>query len=115
MSGCTSADIKSRLAAKGLASESVGDSVRIKPSLPLRDAVALSKDLGSEGFKVQVHRGNGAPVDAAPPSPAAPVESGGETWYRVRVGGYPDRAAALTVMKELQDKGYQPFIARGRE
>jgi hypothetical protein len=33
----------------------------------------------------------------------------------VRVGGYPDRAAAQRVHRELTDKGFKPFIARGRE
>jgi hypothetical protein len=33
----------------------------------------------------------------------------------VRVGGYPDRAGAQSVLRALQDKGYQPFIAKGRE
>jgi cell division septation protein DedD len=119
VSGGSSAEINTRLAAKGLASEPAGDSVRIRPSLSLRDAVALSKDLGSEGFKVQVRRGGGGGAVSAEPAPsAAPAMdsgTGGQTLYRVRVGGYPDRATAQAVLKELQDKGYQPFIAKGRE
>jgi cell division septation protein DedD len=118
VSGGSAAEINTRLAAKGLASEPVGDSVRIRPSLPLRDAVALSKDLGSEGFKVQVRRGGGTSAPPAPPVAAAPApggDAGGQTLYRVRVGGYPDRAAAQTVLKELRDKGFQPFIAKGRD
>jgi cell division protein FtsN len=118
VSGGSSAEINTRLAAKGLASEPVGESVRIRPSLPLRDAVALSKDLGSEGFKVQVRRGGGTSAEPAPPVAAAPApggDAGGQTLYRVRVGGFPDRAAAQTVLKELQDKGFQPFIAKGRD
>jgi cell division septation protein DedD len=117
VSGGSSAEINTRLAAKGLASEPAGDSVRIRPSLPLRDAVALSKDLGSEGFKVQVRRGTGGGGGSAEPAPSAAVtsEPGGQTLYRVRVGGYPDRASAQAVLKELQDKGFQPFIAKGRE
>jgi len=117
VSGGSPAEINTRLAAKGLASEPAGDSVRIRPSLPLRDAVALSKDLGSEGFKVQVRRGTGG-GGSAEPAPSAAVTSepgGGQTLYRVRVGGYPDRASAQAVLKELQDKGFQPFIAKGRE
>jgi len=31
------------------------------------------------------------------------------------VGGYPDRAAAVDAMKQLEDKGFKPFIARGNE
>lgn len=116
VSGGSTAEVNSKLSAKGLASEPAGDSVKIRPSLSLRDAVALSKDLGSEGFKVQVRRGagaNGAPVAAEPaPSGAA---GDGPTLHRVRVGPYPDRATALSIHKEFQDKGYSPFIARGRE
>lgn len=114
VSGGSAADINTKLAAKGLASEPAGDSVRIRPSLPLRDAVALSKDLGSEGFKVQVRRAGGVSAEPAPPA-ATTSAGGGETLHRVRVGGYPDRAAAHAVLKELQDKGYQPFVAKGRE
>jgi hypothetical protein len=125
VSGASAADMNARLTAKGLASEPAGEGVRIRPSLPLRDAVALSKDLGSEGFRVQVRRAGGAdPAPAAPPpAPVAatrPVAStpdgdGGQVLHRVRVGGFPDRAAAQVVLRELQEKGYQPFIAKGRE
>jgi cell division septation protein DedD len=114
ISGAAAADINTKLAAKGLASEPAGEGVRIRPSLPLRDAVALSKDLGTEGFKVQVRRATAA----APPPETPAVSAGagtGQTLYRVRVGGYPDRASALGVLRELEGKGYQPFIARGRE
>jgi cell division septation protein DedD len=121
VTGGSAADINAKLVAKGLAAEPAGDGVRIRPSLPLRDAVALSKDLNNEGFKVQVRRG-GAP-SAAASAPAAPVkppsvtdgDGGGETVYRVRVGGYADRATAVSVLRALQGKGYQPFIAKGRE
>jgi cell division septation protein DedD len=115
VSGGSTADINTRLAAKGLASEPAGESVRIRPSLPLRDAVALSKDLGNEGFKVQVRRGGGASAEPMPPAATPAAEANGQTLHRVRVGGYADRGAAVAALKELQDKGYQPFIARGRE
>jgi hypothetical protein len=102
VSGGSATEINTRLAAKGLASEPAGDGVRIRPSLPLRDAVALSKDLGSEGFKVQVRRGGGGAAVTAEPAPsAAPSVDrgiGGETLYRVRVGGYPDRASSKLVI-----------------
>jgi cell division septation protein DedD len=113
VSGGSAADINAKLAAKGLASEPAGDGVRIRPSLLLRDAVALSKDLSSDGFKVQVRRGGGAAEPG--PAAAATTSAGGQTLYRVRVGGYPDRAAAQTVLRELQEKGFQPFIAKRRE
>jgi hypothetical protein len=115
VSGGSASDINARLVAKGLASEPVSDGVRIRPSLALRDAVALSKDLGTDGFKVQVRRAGTAAVAEPAPVMAARSTDDGEALYRVRVGGYPDRASAQRVQRELADKGYQPFIARGRE
>ena len=113
VSGGSAAEIDTKLAAKGLSSQPAGEGVRIRPSLSLRDAVALSKDLSNEGFKVQVRRGDGA--SAGPVAAAAPARAGDQKVYRVRVGGYPDRAAALAVVRALEGKGYTPFIARGRE
>ena len=117
VSGLSAAELNTRLSAKGLAAEPSGSGAVIKPSLPLRDAVALSKDLAVEGFKVQVRRAAGT---AAAPQPAPravarrPAPSAtGETLYRVRVGAFPDRATAMTTLKELETKGYKPFIARG--
>src|SRR5437899_2394656 len=101
-------DITVKLSAKGLSTEPARDGVVVKPSLPLRDAIALSKDLAAEGLKVRGRRA-GAPASAT----AAPAGSaGGEVLYRVRVGPYPDRAAATSAQKELEGKGYRPFIAR---
>jgi len=119
VSGLSAAELNTRLAAKGLAAEPSGSGAVIKPSLPLRDAVALSKDLAVDGFKVQVRRSSVAAPEPAPRPPAAkpaepPASAGGETLYRVRVGAFPDRATALATLKELEAKGYKPFIARGR-
>jgi hypothetical protein len=33
----------------------------------------------------------------------------------VRVGGFPDRAAAVASLKKLEEKGFKPFIASGTE
>ena len=52
-----------KLYAKGLSTEPARDGVVVKPSLPLRDAIALSKDLAAEGLKVQVRR-SGGPASA---------------------------------------------------
>src|SRR5712691_2193431 len=49
-------DITVKLSAKGLSTAPARDGVVVKPSLPLRDAIALSKDLAAEGLKVQVRR-----------------------------------------------------------
>ena len=115
VSGGTAADLNKRLSGKGLAAEASGAGVVVKPSLPLRDAVALSKDLAIDGFKVQVRRAGGAPEPApvraaAPETPSA--SAAGDSLHRVRVGGYPDRAAAMVALKELEGKGYKPFLTR---
>jgi hypothetical protein len=116
VSGGSAADISAKLTAKGLATERSGNGVVVKPSLPLRDAVALSKDLAVEGLKVQVRRaGAGAPASAGAPATATPaVTTGdGEGLYRVRVGPYANRAAAAAALGGLEAKGYKGFITRG--
>ena len=133
VSGAASADLSAKLIAKGLSVDTAGDGVVVRPSLPLRDAIALSKELASDGFKVQVKRARGAdgtspPIGASPPLPVqpsaskpsaapSPATSGDarETLHRVRVGGFADRAAAVAAMHELEAKGYKPFITRGRD
>jgi len=114
VSGMSAVELTKRLSAKGLAAEASGGSVVVKPSLPLRDAVTLSKDLAVDGLKVQVRRaGSGAvaaaPATTTPPSAATP----GETLHRVRVGPFTDVAAVRAAAKELEGKGYKPYIARG--
>jgi len=115
VTGQTPDELIKRLSAKGLSAEPSGTGLVVKPSLPLRDAVALSKDLAVEGFKVQVKRSAGASASprAAAPTAPAPAESGGAELHRVRVGAFVDRAAALAAARELETKGYKPFIARG--
>jgi cell division septation protein DedD len=107
--GGTAADINAKLGPKGLTSEPSAGGVVVKPSLPLRDAVALSKDLAVEGLKVQVRRSSGG---AAPASAAAKGAPSSDGLYRVRVGPFDDRAAATSTLHELQQRGYTPFIAR---
>jgi SPOR domain len=109
VSGSTPADLTTKLSAKGLAADAVAGGVVVKPSLPLRDAVALSRDLAADGLRVQVRRAGGSAGAVA----AAPSAPGGDTLHRVRVSGLPDRAAAQAVVKELEGKGYKPFIGRG--
>jgi hypothetical protein len=117
VSGQTAEELNKRLAAKGLGAEASGTGLVVKPSLPLRDAVALSKDLAGEGLKVQVRRAGGAAAPAAPsPAPATsapPAGDGGAELHRVRVGSFSDRAAALEAVRQLEAKGYKPYIARG--
>jgi cell division protein FtsN len=86
----------------------------VKPSLPLRDAVALSKDLAVEGFKVQVRRsGASGSVPAVVSAPTPVPSEDGQALHRVRVGAFQDRAAAVAAARELESKGFKPYIARG--
>jgi cell division protein FtsN len=112
VTGMSAEDLNRRLTGKGLTAETSGGGLVVKPSLPLRDAVALSKDLAVEGFKVQVRRAGGASTAMAAAAPAAGTE-GGVALHRVRVGAFADRAAAQAAARELEAKGYKPFIARG--
>jgi cell division septation protein DedD len=113
VSGGVPAEINAKLAAKGLSTEQSSAGLVVKPSLPLRDAVALSKDLAVDGLKVQVRRSGGGspPVAASAPAPSAPAPSG-DTFYRVRVGPYDARADAASAMHDLEKRGYKPFLAR---
>lgn len=119
VTGMSAEELNRRLAGKGLASESSsGGGLVVKPSLPLRDAVALSKDLAVEGFKVQVRRaGAAASAPAVVSTPTSSPTSGsgesGQMLHRVRVGAFTDRAAALAAARELESKGFKPYIARG--
>lgn len=115
VTGLSADELNTRLAGKGLSAEPSGTGVVLKPSLPLRDAVALSKDLATDGYKVQVRRAGGASAQAPRPAEQRPVPaaSSGDTLYRVRVGAFTDRTTAMTTLKELEAKGYKPFIARG--
>src|SRR2546429_677095 len=94
--------------ARGLPTEPGRGGGVVRPGLPLRDAVALSKDLAAMGLKVQVRRSGAAASPASTPA----ANPGGDGLHRVRVGPYPDRAAATSALKELEAKGYKPFLAR---
>ncbi len=110
VSGASSDDVNAKLAGKGLSADGVAGGAVVKPSLPLRDAVALSKDLATEGMKVQVRRATTAAPEKAT---ARAGTGGGDGLYRIRVGSFPDRGAAETARKALAAKGYRGFIARG--
>jgi cell division protein FtsN len=107
VSGGAPGELDAKLAAKGMTTETTPGGLAVRPSLPLRDAVALSRELADAGLTVQVRR-QGAAVTSAPART-------GETWYRVRVGGFPDRGAAVASLKKLEEKGFTPFIATGNE
>lgn len=110
VTGQPATEIKKRLAPRGLTAEAIANGAVVKPSLPLRDAVALSKDLAVDGLKVQVRRADGGA--AATPKPSSSVAASGDGLYRVSVGGFADRATAVATLKELEAKGYKPFLTR---
>jgi len=112
VTGGAPADINAKLSAKGLSAEPSGAGVVVKPSMPLRDAVALSKDLAVDGFKVQVRRAASGPAPA-PMTPSSASMASDGTLYRVRVGPFDDKSTATSTLRELEQKGYTPFIARG--
>jgi len=116
VSNTSTTDLNPRLVGKGLTAEPSGSGVIVKPSLPLRDAVALSKELATDGLKVQVRRAGSPTGETTIPVGAkrlTPAVSSGESLHRVRVGAFSDHATAVTTLKELEAKGYKPFIARG--
>ena len=116
VSGASAADVEAKLAPKGFKGETTANGVVVRPSLALREAVALSRDLADAGLSVQVRRIGGAvPAPAPATAPPPPATTGGQTLYRVRVGGFADRVAAVDAMKQLEGKGFKPFIARGNE
>ena len=112
VTGSTAADINAKLGPKGLTSEPSAGGVVVKPSLPLRDAVALSKDLAVDGLKVQVRRSSSGAASVPAAAAAVSPASSADGLYRVRVGPFDDRAAATSTLRELQQRGYTPFIAR---
>jgi hypothetical protein len=114
VSGTSVEDLNRRLAGKGMTTEPTpGGNFLVKPSLPLRDAVALSKDLAVDGLKVQVRRtGSITATASAAPTATASIE-GAPALHRVRVGSFADKGAALAAARELEAKGYKPYIARG--
>jgi cell division septation protein DedD len=118
VAGETVADLSAKLSAKGLSTATTPTGLVVKPSLPLREAVALSKDLATEGLKVQVRRTPTAGAAAAPAveaagPPASAPAGPGDGLHRVRVGPFADRAAATEALQALRGKGYRDsFIAR---
>jgi len=108
--GGTTADINAKLDAKGLTSEPSAGGVVVRPSLPLQDALALSKYIAVAGLLVQVRRASSAA--ASVPSAAGIPSGGSDVFHRVRVGPFGSRAAASSALRELEQRGYTPFIAR---
>ena len=102
----SAAEVSAKVAGKGMTAESTAGGAVVQPSLPLRQAINLSRDLSEAGLNVQVRR-------VAGPAPRADAGGSGTTLHRVRVAGFADRDAALAALKELQAKGFTPFVGRG--
>ena len=113
VAGAAPAEVEAKLRSKGMTSRPVPEGLVITPALPLGEAVALSKDLADEGLSVRVRRTGAA--SAASTGPRAPESPAAETFYRVRVGGFADRTAAVAALKDLESLGYKPFLARDGE
>jgi len=94
--GASNDEVTGKLRSKEYRAEAVGPDVVIRPALPLREAVNLSKELASQGLTVKIRRSSSA-----------------ETFHVVRVGGYPDRQHAQAVQKDLANKGFPGFIVKG--
>ena len=63
----------------------------------------------SSSEPVQVRRADASA--AATPKASSPVASAGEL-HRVSVGGFADRAMAMAALRDLEAKGYKPFLTR---
>src|SRR5262245_7483472 len=111
VTGGAPGEIEAKLSSKGLTSRAAADGAAITPSLPLGEAVALSKDLSGEGLAVRVRRAD----PMAPSAPRARPDPASSALYRVRVGGFPNRAAAEAAMDALRSRGYAPVLTRETE
>ena len=117
VSGGTPGEVAGKVTAKGLSGRPSAEGVVITPSLPLSEAVALSRDLADEGLAVRVRRVGVTAIPAPRPEdlPSGGAAGGTDVLHRVRVGGFADRAAAVSVARELEALGYKVFLARGSE
>lgn len=113
VSGPSSSDVTAKLRAKGLSAEAAEGGAVVRPSLSLREAVTLSRELTTEGFKVQVKRAGG-PAPTPAPAPSAPAAPPADTLHRVRVAGLPDRTTAIETQKKLEAQGLKGYIGRGQ-
>src|SRR5439155_15265 len=83
------------------------------PKMTMAGAGSLSAQRDADGRTRQVRRAGGQRAGNPSGGRAATSATSADTLYRVRVGGLADRAAALATLKELEGKGYKPFIGRG--
>jgi cell division septation protein DedD len=95
--GVPQRDLYDKVKDKGLRADAVKGGSVVRPLLPLRDAVALSKELAAAGMAVKIRR--------------VGAEKG--TVYLVRVGGFADRKEADAAKAELEGKGIPGFVVKG--
>jgi hypothetical protein len=112
VSGATVADVKAKLEGKTVSAAAVAGGVVVTPSLPRAEAEALSRQLGTtSGWRISVRRASDwTESPAARKSEAGPARE--DTLHRVRVGSFPDRAAAEAARRALKAQGYTSFVAR---
>lgn len=93
--GASPTEVNDRLRGENWRGEAGRDGTVIRPPLSLKEAVAVSQTLRTEGFKVKIRRTEGA-----------------TTVHVVQVGGFPDRAGAEAARRDLKEKGHDGFIVR---
>ena len=94
--GASQDEVNARLPGKDYQAEAVGTDVVIRPTLGLKDAVTLAKELAGQGFTVRIRRTGAAAI-----------------LHAVQVGGFQDRERAQAVQKDLESKGFSGFVRRG--
>jgi cell division protein FtsN len=99
VAGAKQRDVYDKVKAKGYRVDAVKGGAVVRPPLPLKDAVAISKELAGAGMDVKIRR----------------VGGGGEkaTFHLVRVGGFADRTEADAAQTELGGKGVPGFVVKG--
>jgi len=100
VAGAKQRDVYDKVKAKGLRVDAVKGGAMVRPALPLKDAVALSKELADAGMDVKIRRIGGGGGEKA-------------TFNLVRVGGFADRKEAEAAQKELGGKGVPGFVVKG--
>ncbi len=100
VAGAKQKDVYDKVKDKGYHVDAVKGGAVVRPALPLKDAVALSKELADSGMDVKIRRVGGGGGEKA-------------TFHLVRVGGFADRKEAEAAQKELGGKGVPGFIVKG--
>ena len=100
VAGAKQKDVYDKVKAKGYHVDAVKGGAVVRPPLPLKDAVALSKELADAGMDVKIRRVGGGSGEKA-------------TFHLVRVGGFADRKEAEAVQKDLGGKGVAGFLVKG--